>query len=529
MKFLTTSQYYIPKNKESSMSSITESAPNICFTIRHSETFGSFKKGVLLTTLALAIITTVGAVLGVLALQGFNLGGINALTNLIGYKGVYLALLTGCSALLIDSVLIASLLRSGSTKQLSQREVDALELGDWLARDRIEEILEPGQYWNFPDVYRSPVNPTEEHPGEEAVFGIVVKNWDGSIGTYAYRSAEDCLAKKVELKGIGFKNGEIEAYPIEDVDTRQLQFPTLAVGQCATAELAHPSGFTVFAIKRKLEDQQETEQLVLCKSERVRADMAKGLFYKDEHIDALIRATLPDYASNVPADRLWQLPALDYQGRMCYPFCYKEAGTLKFAYCSSLEGDSGLLSDGTPIYHLDVDDGSHVDCLHFQSEEARDEFSETWRSTPSDAFSLEYVAGQIPDDLVEYPLEDSQFIAYEFALRNGTEIFYLKGKYRNQEAQVFFKSEEDRLKFINDNLNGFINIGLVNDAIHAIAKSENLKAKLTDDHVFWRGQITDRGQTFYILIFKKSFQFFKSVLEGQEWLQKHPQYRSLNG
>ncbi|MCH9627973.1 MAG: hypothetical protein S4CHLAM2_16220 [Chlamydiales bacterium] len=503
-------------------SSITESAPNICFTIRHSETFGSLKQSVLLTTLALAIITTVGAILGVLALQGFNLGGINALTNFIGYKGVYLALITGCSVLLIDTVLIVSLLRSSSKKQLSQREVDALNLD----ADSILKLLEPGQYGDFPNEFLTPVNPTETAPGEEAVFGIVVKDGDELAEIYAYRSAENLLAKKVELRALGFVNGEKETYPAEFVDARQLKFPELCVGQYAAIDLTRSDEPTVFALKRKLST--GVEQLLLCKSERARAERAKGFFWKVETIDADIKAHAPAYASYVPAERLWPLPAQDYHGRTYYPFCYKEAGIVNFAYCWSLEGDSGVLSDGTVMHHLDVDDGSQLDCLHFKSVEARRQFVEEWRCTPVDAFPPAYVEGQIPLDLMNYPVKDFEFIAYEFTLRNGTEVFYFKGGLEGETTTIFFKSQAERSAYINQLSEQYVDIGLVNDRICEIAESEKLKVKLTNNNVYWSTQIPHRGQTLHVLIFKSSLQYFRTFEEGRAWLRQRPQLRCLN-
>lgn len=180
-----------------------------CFSIKHSDACHHIKETTLLITAAIATIAVVGGILAVLAMNGVNLGPLNSITNsfttLIGEKYIYIGLTAATGLLLIDTVLIAALTRSYYNKQYTQKEIDRFGLSDWIIQEDILAKLEPGQYWRFPESAEKAIPATPTNPGRPAVWGCVVRNLDGSLGVYAFKTQEDLLA---QISKIGYRNGE---------------------------------------------------------------------------------------------------------------------------------------------------------------------------------------------------------------------------------------------------------------------------------------------------------------------------------
>jgi hypothetical protein len=182
---------------------------NRCFSIKHSDACHHIKETTLLITAAIATIAVVGGILAVLAMNGVNLGPLNSITNsfttLIGEKYIYIGLTAATGLLLIDTVLIAALTRSYYNKQYTQKEIDRFGLGDWIIQEDILAKLEPGQYWRFPEDAEKAIPATPTNPGRPAIWGCVVRNLDGSLGVYAFKTQEDLLA---QISKINYRNGE---------------------------------------------------------------------------------------------------------------------------------------------------------------------------------------------------------------------------------------------------------------------------------------------------------------------------------
>lgn len=175
-----------------------------CFTIKHSDTCQHLKEGTLLIATAVATITIIGGVLGVLALNGVNLGALNSIA-MAGEKYIYLGLAAGTGLLLIDTALIASLTRSYYNKQYTQKEIDRMGLQEWLEREDVLAKLEPGHYWPLPEKAEQAVPATDTNPGRPAVWGYIVSDFEGNIGVYAFKTEEDAFA---QINKLGYANGE---------------------------------------------------------------------------------------------------------------------------------------------------------------------------------------------------------------------------------------------------------------------------------------------------------------------------------
>ncbi|MCH9627972.1 MAG: hypothetical protein S4CHLAM2_16210 [Chlamydiales bacterium] len=295
-------------------------SPGCCLALRHSDTCRQIKQSALLITLAIAIIGTIGAVLGVLAFQGYNLGGINALVTLAGEHAVYLTLIGGTSLLLIAITLVASVMRNSANQQLTQREVDRLNLRDWLDDEMIADKLQPGQFWDFPEGYRTA---QQEHP---AVFGMVVKNQEGAIEIYAFKTADAAAAKKLKLSDGQAAFSTSRAYPRSYVNrltdseqVRAFEEQPLKEGECFGQIFE-----SIYAAKRI---ENGVEKVRFFKTSEAREHFVRG-FTDRRVVEALLRAFMATQLKSIPKNKLFCFE--DRPGR--HAICYNESGNLLCDY-----------------------------------------------------------------------------------------------------------------------------------------------------------------------------------------------------
>ncbi len=134
-------------------------------------------------TTAIATIVLIGGILSMMALKGVPLAGINSLANNLGEIFAYGTLIGGGVLLTATFALSEIFYRGLQNKQLSQREIEDLPIGQWYHGEDIHAKLAEGQYWKISNIH----------------------GFACTQGLYVFRNATDCTNMLEEL---GLRNGE---------------------------------------------------------------------------------------------------------------------------------------------------------------------------------------------------------------------------------------------------------------------------------------------------------------------------------
>ncbi|MCC5833034.1 MAG: hypothetical protein JJU12_08350 [Chlamydiales bacterium] len=491
--------------------------PGCCFSIKHSEAYHNLKEGTLLITTAIATIAVVGGVLAVLSMNGVNLGPLNSitssLTSLVGEKYIHIGLAAGTGLLLIDTVLISSLTRSYYNKQFTQKEINQEDLSKWVNSEDVLSKLEPRSYWKFPAIAEKPQLATPDNPEVPAVWGCVVKNEDGSIGFYAYKTQEDLHA---QLKKLGYEDGEARfnqsnQYTLSYLRTKVDRIKLNEIENTSPIASGHyrlfdplkiTEGTSAYPCKINRGVEKGGSQIFYSKTPEFRERITTGLIDHNE-----VRRKfeeLEEKPEYLPKGSSWALDNaitvtkngaevklfilyIHPLGELPRPICFDTLDEAqKFAR------DQGL-------------------------KDAKAELKEekTWPD--------EYVEDQFDlTELKEKPLEDKQLTTLDFT---NPSVYALK--YRDSQTHYrYFKTEDARNEYIQNWLAEYWDPKVVEDFFRATIRLNQLEKILTELYSCYTAQLKMRVVTWHILIGRSprglQCRPFKSLLElsaykGSTW------------
>jgi hypothetical protein len=176
--------------------------------IKNSDTAHNIKIAIVTIVAATALAALVTGGLLVLAQQGFNLAGINALAKMIEAKWLYTALAVVTVALIIDTVFFIAMVRNFLNKTFSQQELDQFGITGDLTKYHTSEKIPNNSYC----IMDSPVvKATATGEGQPAIYAVHMKDGDGNVDTIGFKTPEDRNAHITQLKADGFIDGK-EAY-----------------------------------------------------------------------------------------------------------------------------------------------------------------------------------------------------------------------------------------------------------------------------------------------------------------------------
>lgn len=490
----------------------------------NSHTCAQVKENILLVTTTIACAVIIGSLLCILAQQGFSLGGINSISAIIGEKITYLTLFGGTGFLLINIVLIVSLTRSYYNKQLSQREINSLRLNEWIEREDVLQLLEPGQYWKFPGRYERPLTSNAEALYRQPVFGMIVRNSAGNIGVYAYQNEQD---REERIRELGYDNIERspvypEAYVFSKIDNQQIgeelrtwiQTP-IPSGRYESREIEISDHFHIHVLKRNDGHRQE---VFFFKNPQLRAQNQQGFLNLET-----VKATVDYFVENdiylIPNSFLKLSPVFftpdGCESRDYYLILIKEDNQVRFHLCETLlemnAFTNQLIQDGL----IDARD----------SYENTNRWRKEWVELHLDPSDLESIQSEnLQSHQIGTFIFTANTEAHEkiYALRTPIE---LEGSF-----EQYFKTPESLENFIEENhLSEYHDIPALKSMIEAsqgIIENYSLKRILQNNKDYWNAEIDLHHHTFYLIIQqvndKLDFYPFSSSELRQKYLNETP-------
>ena len=137
----------------------TQNDNTCCLWLKNADVKTKAKAGIVITLTALAAIALVTAALIIIAQQGVNLGGFNAVAQMIDAAGVYAWLAVAGVILIVDVVILIALSRRDS-KIYSAQEMQKYNVTDGY----LNEKMDAQSYWTVDKPGTPAANGTEATP-----------------------------------------------------------------------------------------------------------------------------------------------------------------------------------------------------------------------------------------------------------------------------------------------------------------------------------------------------------------------------
>ncbi len=186
-----------------------------CAQWHHSQGCAHVKQGGTSIVAALAAIALIAGALLILAQQGYQLGGINALAKMVESQWIYLGMGGAAVLLTLDIALIAVQVRSNQNRSISEDELKKMKVDELMGKELLVERLKPKSYVSF-------ALPAVRTPGQEAapaLYGVHHRTDQNEIVKRYFRDPEEAALYQQELEKAQYVEG-LKEY---DADVSRLQ------------------------------------------------------------------------------------------------------------------------------------------------------------------------------------------------------------------------------------------------------------------------------------------------------------------
>lgn len=395
-----------------------------CFWITNPETEEKLKIGTLATTTSLAIVLIACAIIAAIAHQGVNLGGINAITQVIEVQWVYFGLSFALAFLLMNVVGIGAMCHGFINKFFTPKELDDLGVTSQIETNYISQITAPSSYWK---ITKEVERQTENFEGKPAAYAIVTKDQNGSVSVKGFKTEADRAAYIKKLENRGYFDGE-KAYTLSSI---------------------YPKEFMDFYLGK------DTVEFI---SDLMLKDLPEGKYRRLFLYDAGTYAAL--LALNAKGVKELQF-LKEYNPDLTKDYEEDKPGSVHFNYYLQVEqhAQETVQKDDTIFYILKCqyknEDKTEVETIYFPTAETRDQYIIDHLPTSIDvseiAMQVEEQFHSLTDDGI-YPLQlkktlnaSSQDI-FPILIKEGDQYkfnWWLTLEEQQKDIEALKKEEED--------------------------------------------------------------------------------------
>jgi hypothetical protein len=469
-----------------------------CFWIKHTEPLNHAKRAAVCITAALATIAIVGGILLILSQQGYHIGGLNALSQAIEAKWLYIGVGVATAILAADTVLIATFIRSQQNLTYSSDQLNQWGILEKIQSENLDVKTACGHYWKITEA--SPLG-EQERP---VVYAALLKDSKGYISVIGFKTEK---ARHAYLDKGGYKDGELSFSQNLFYSAAEMKeiFNT-DVGRCAhfgdglregfyrteTFTKNNRDAYTILAIKDK--------DPIFCKPQCMPKILEQypGLISQKE-IDELIEKKSNTEVVYLPENTFWVLEELVCEKMPLFALAYRKTGQFfhSTTYFLSMKERTDFIAEHFPEPAYDAGANFKMRERYTQEEVAAiiTEREDIVIPTQNEAFRMKNIPAKI----------------------RGKSIYALSF----QNEKIYFIEEKHRNAFIAKNLANHIDEDRVCDALFGkekrkgILQLDSVDSLLTNDREYYLSTVNIDDKPVYAMLLRQ-----EEILKYCFWLKR---------
>lgn len=444
---------------------------NCCFWIKNSETCVNAQTAALSIVAALSTIAIAAGVILLLAQQGVQLAGLNSIAQMIETKWIYAGLAASGGLLLIDTLLIAALVRSFLNKLYSEKELDELGVSQFAKSNCFKEKSPLNSFWQFEvDV--------QKNGQRHVVYALFIKECNGSDFLKGFKNQEERAAYAARREKNGLVNGEDYykkegEYPVDFLAAKfgNESFGSHVANVCKdlingffrTHELDIPGTNEKVTLLAANDNGElhlhycKTESVERCKNIYTSSSL-KNIELEGKKFQELLDQEFSEQKITLKNNEFFVFE-FEYEGQKQFAVAYKYPSRDMHNVCSfpnAQQRQQFIIEFSKEKKWIDIN-GAFAKTLVYDAEYAKKQITEdTSLFDPQKLFKT---------------INFKQLFLCDFpTTKQGAAIYALAYRATKDEV-LFFKSSEARTYYINQNLSGSIDCSAINTKANEVLNS----------------------------------------------------------